>query len=202
MPTHIRAQCIWQMESLLPRDAVMINPCFRHNPIGGWLPANAQQLADDLAAALKAWEVGPTLHQLTVKLYDIEGTKPVRPMATKVLTPNTAMGWSVPPELSCCLSFYGGVNRPDQRGRLYIPVQKSDTASAAAPRPTSTIRTKIGALAPIFAGLGGIDVDWIVWSKTQQHATQVTNWFVDDDWDVVRSRQSRPSTRTAGTTGG
>ena len=30
----------------------------------------------------------------------------------------------------------------------------------------------------------------------------VTNWYVDDEWDVVRSRGLRATTRTAGTTSG
>lgn len=201
MSTVLRAQCTWQIESLLPRDGVMINPCFRHNlpAMGG---GSAQSIADDLAAALKAWEVGPTLHQLTVKLYDAQAPPPNRPMATKVLNANQAQGWSTPPELACCLSFYGGTNQPHQRGRIYLPVAKADTASAAAPRPTSTIRTKIAALASTFSGIGGADVDWVVYSPTRDDATKVDHYFVDDDWDIIRSRSVRPTTRTAGTTSG
>lgn len=200
MPAHLRALCYWQVNSLLPRDRMSINPCFRHQTMGiGEIDGAA--LANDLATALKAWELAPTNHELTVKIYDIEGTKPVRPIGTKVLQPAAASAASFPSELACCLSFYGGQNRPDQRGRLYIPQVKM-SVSAPGVRPTSTERLKVGDLVPILANLGGLNVDWIVWSQTRRAATKVTNWFVDDEWDVQRRRGLKPTARTSGTTSG
>jgi hypothetical protein len=204
MPTHIRAQCYWQVGSTLPRDRFVINPCFRHqlDPLDddpAW-----QDLADDLAEAIKAWEFSPTQNELTVKLYEIKdhvAGAPNRPKATKTLNAASAVEATSFREIACCLSFYGGSNSPRQRGRLYLPHFKVTTGDFAV-RPVSTTRSKVGALATIFADLGGINVDWIVWSPTNNSATKVTNWFVDDEWDVVRSRSAKPTTRTAGTTSG
>jgi hypothetical protein len=62
--------------------------------------------------------------------------------------------------------------------------------------------TKVMALGPIFANLGGSDVDWIVWSRKNHTATKVQNYWVDDEWDTVRSRGLKRSTRQVATTSG
>jgi hypothetical protein len=66
----------------------------------------------------------------------------------------------------------------------------------------SITRDAVGELPDILAGIGGADVDWIVWSRKQKLAHQVTDWFVDDEWDVIRSRGFTPAQRTTGTTSG
>jgi hypothetical protein len=198
MPTHIRAMCQWQVGSALPKDVMQITPCFRADAVFPGDDPTWTDLADDLADGLNTW--ADTLkRQLTVKLYDIAGTKPNRPKATAVRDVGHIDESPFPRELALCLSFYGGPNAPKNRGRLYVPLQFFSSTNPG-PRPTPTHRTKVGDLAAIFAGLGGIGVDWIVWSPTVDAATAVENWFVDDEWDVQRRRGLRPTTRTTGTT--
>jgi hypothetical protein len=200
VPTHIRALCSWQCDTALPRDAMTINPHFRHQ---GVLPGDDPTyatLANDLATGLNGWGTGSANRQLTVKLYDLADTEPRRPKATKVLNTGLASASSYPREVCLCLSFFGGNNLPQNRGRLYIPMWA--TGGSAGLRPDAAQRTKAGDLVPVLAGLGGVDIDWIVWSPTRNAATKVTNWFVDDEWDTQRRRGLRPTTRTAGTTGG
>ena len=67
-------------------------------------------------------------------------------------------------------------------------------------RPSQTTRDKVAELAPILAALGGVDVDWSVWSKVDGQARAVTNWWIDDEWDTQRLRGLRGATRTEGTT--
>lgn len=204
MPTHFRAQIGWAVDSLLPKDQVTINPCFRHQTdLGSLLGADWQQLADDLAASIQV-VVGTPARQCTVKLYNlidpVPGT-PHRPLASKILATGVNQASQSPGELALALSYYGGANGPHERGRLYLPyyfINKATTSLGN--RPNSTDRTNAGAYVPVFAALGGSNVDWIVWSRTNKSATKVTNWYVDDEWDVVRSRGLRPSARTAGTT--
>jgi hypothetical protein len=69
-------------------------------------------------------------------------------------------------------------------------------------RPTSAVRNRVAELVPILAGLGGLDVDWVVYSRVTDTARKVTNWWVDDAWDIQRRRGLRPTTRTEGTTSG
>lgn len=201
MPTHIRAQVAWQLDSMLPRDAVQVTPCFRHQLglIEG--APEWQDLADDLADAINGWHVNPTIHQLQVKLYDIEGEPINRPKAIAVRNPGSATGTGWPREVALCLSFNGGNNEPRNRGRIYLPYAKLGTGTPDV-RPSTTIRDKAAALVPIFANLGGSNVDWIVWSPTALAATKVERWYVDDEYDTIRKRGLKPTTRTSGTTGG
>jgi hypothetical protein len=204
MPTHIRAQCCWQIDSLFPRDRACINPCFRHQSLLVEGAPEWQQLADDLAAGINGWGLNSAGHELVVNLYEIKDAvagEPNRPKATKKLNAGVSGATTAPGEIALCLSFYGGSNSPRERGRLYLPYYMVN-ATAPPNRPSTAARTKAGDLVPILAGLGGVNVDWIVWSPTRKAATKVTNWFVDDEWDTVRRRGLKPSVRTAGTTGG
>jgi hypothetical protein len=204
MPTHIRAMCYWQVGTMLPRDRMMINPCFRHQD--EWIEGapDWQTLADDVAAAIKGWEVSPTAHELTVKLYKIQDPvagEPNRPKATKILNVGMSAESAVFREQAICLSFYGGQNFPRQRGRLYIPAVKC-TSNDFNVRPNATSRGKVEALGPLLAALGGVNMDWIVWSPTNKTATKVEKLFVDDEWDVQRRRGLKPTLRTLISTGG
>lgn len=204
MPTHIRAQVQWHVGTMLPRDVCQITPCFRHQLGIVEGDPDWQTLADDLAAGLQTW-CSPILgnsNQLDVKLYEIGEPPPNRPRAVKVLNAGNSAEANSFREAACCLSFYGGDNTPRQRGRLYIPAFIASSGSTLGVRPSTTIRSKIAELVPLFAGLGGVNVDWIVWSPTAQAATRVENWWVDDEWDVQRRRGLKSTARTAGTTGG
>lgn len=201
MATIFRAQCYWQVGSMLPRDRFTITPHFQHQQIDIINPADWQALAEDLATGLKGWEMAPTAHELTVKLYKLDDEPPRRPVATVVKTANQSAQPTYMREVALCLSFNGGTNKPNERGRLYIPhVKCSNTAPAA--RPPQADRDKVAALVPIFSGLGGVNVDWGIYSPTKRAFTKAERYFVDDEWDVQRRRGDRPTARTAGTTGG
>jgi hypothetical protein len=120
-------------------------------------------------------------------------------MATKNATGQSASG--NPRELAICLSFYADRNIPRHRGRLYFPAPIV-AGSSLSVRPSSIAMNAVAAFVPVFAGLGGVDVDWVVWSEKDRTARKVTNWWVDDEWDVVRSRGLRPTTRLTGSTSG
>jgi hypothetical protein len=92
------------------------------------------------------------------------------------------------------------VNTKRRRGRLYVPFYWLFPASALADRPSLTVRTKVGDLAQVLQDLGGVDIDWSVWSKADGQARAVSNWWVDDEWDTQRRRGLRPTTRVSGST--
>jgi len=188
-----RLQTAWQLDSAFPRDKVIITPHF--NDAGAL--TDPQSLCDDLAAALDAWF--PTPAELKVTAYDAQGTPPVYPQGETILRPTATTPSSQPREVACCLSFYSERNLPRQRGRLYIPLQFL-TSGAPGVRPNTTVTGKVAALAPIFEALGGPDVDWSVFSRITNTPHPVTNWWVDNEWDVMRSRGLRGDTRVTGTT--
>jgi hypothetical protein len=190
MPTW-KLQTSFAMDTTFPRDRMVITPHFDD----GSAITGPQGLCDDLAAALDGWTSGT--QEIQVKAYDVEGTPPVFPAAEAIVNPGAAPASNVPREVAVCLSFYAERNLPRQRGRLYIPL--AVTGLGAGVEPDSLIRQKVADLVPIFANLGGTDVDWCVWSPTTQTMRSVTNWWVDNEWDTVRSRGLRASERLEGT---
>lgn len=201
MPTHIKALVSWQVGTGQPRDAHMITPSFRHQTDLLDFDVGWQGLADDLHAAVKGWTTFAGNRSLTVKLYRIGGAKPNRPQAIK--SDNVAIfpEVSMPRELAVCLSFYGGQNRADQRGRLYVPAWVCTTAAPQV-RPHSAYTDVVKALPPLLAALGGVNVDWGVWSPTRNAFTRAEKWYVDDEWDVQRRRGLVPTTRALVSTSG
>lgn len=193
---------IWKLQvaiaadSVFPRDKMVMTPHF--NDQGA--TTDPQSLCTDLAAALKPWITNSQGHQIEVTAYDAQGAVPVVPQGYAVVSAGLAAAMPCPREIAVCLSFYSGFNRARQRGRLYVPYGLIGTAAGLDVRPSATVRTKIGTLAPILQDLGGVDVDWCIFSKVGNVARPVTNWWVDDEWDTVRSRGLRATTRTQGTT--
>jgi|SRR3954452_1638430 hypothetical protein len=196
MAVHIRAQVRWPAHTNVPADVATINPCFRNTLAApGW---DADGLAQDLANGIGAWQFD-TNDPVEVRLYDIQGAKPVYPMAIAHYMPgNVAADISQPPETAVCLSFYADHPEPRRRGRLYIPSWKMGGKDQLNDYVNPVLQAKAGALAPLLAGLGGVDIQWIVWSHRDNAAHQVTNWWVDDSWDTVRSRGRKARGRITG----
>jgi len=187
-------QCAWQLDTSFPRDALVITPHFNDQGVG----SDPEGLANDLADALNGWEPGSV--PLKIKVYDAQGTVPVYPVAEV-----TRNGPAVPlaganREVAVCLSFYAGSNRPRHRGRLYIPAPVAGMALTGS-RPSAGVQQKAADLVPLFADLGGADVDWCVYSRLDDTARSVSHWWVDNAWDVQRRRGLQPTARLEGDVG-
>jgi hypothetical protein len=190
-----RAQCSVWYDSTLPRDAMTINPHF--NDRGP--TSSPSTLANDLATILSNGVTGTP--QIQVKLYDAQDPPPNFPKATKILNVGNAPASSVCRELALCLSYYAGENRPTKRGRLYFPLQWNALKTVGV-RPTAGQQTDVQNWATHFSSLGGADVDWGVYSRKLDSFDKVTNVYIDDEWDIMRSRGLRPTTRLASTPSG
>jgi hypothetical protein len=59
---------------------------------------------------------------------------------------------------------------------------------------------KIGDYAKVLEDIGGVNVDWCVWSRLERKARSVTDWWVDNEWDVQRRRGLKATQRKTGTT--
>jgi hypothetical protein len=195
--TAIRAQCSWQIDSANPTDVLVITPHFK--VVGGPLfpSADYDSLANDLATALDTYTALHT--QLTVKLYDAEAAAPNFPKATKTVRQATIASSPSNRDLALCLSYYSDVNRPRHRGRLYIPCPLIAINGGAATATPANLVT-VSNIVPIFTGLGGINVDWVVWSRVDRVSRPVTDWYVDNSWDTQRRRGGKASNRLTGTT--
>lgn len=192
MPIY-RAQLAVHLDGNLPRDSIVITPHFDDHGLG----SDPQGLADDLAAAYASFLTGTK--RVTCKMYVATGAPPHYPVGEAEVNSGASVPSSCPREVSLCLSFFSERNVPRRRGRVYCPMAALGLGIGLT-RPSGVIMGKVAELAPIFEELGGADVDWVVWSRSDQTARPVTDWYVDDEWDTVRSRGLRPTTRITGTT--
>lgn len=149
-------------------------------------------LANDAATAwLNTWYQNASPPHITVKVYNAESAPPNDPIA--VAEKNVAAPlWSpnYPTQLAVCLSYKGG-QRPWQRGRMYLAPWLSTGFAGSNPgmRVSTTMQNAALALADALAGLGGIDIDWGVWSRTKREFAPTSLSWVDDSWDVQRRRK-------------
>jgi hypothetical protein len=194
--TVIRAQCAFQVDSADPSDVLMINPHFKIVNLPG-LSNDVQGLADDLSTALNTWDILAT--QVTVKMYDAQHAPPNYPLATSVKRQGQIVATNINRDIAVCLSYYAGVNRPRYRGRLYVPCALRNIVPSGAFVSTASMNN-VATLVPILTGLGGLDVDWVVYSRVDNTSRPVTDWFVDNSWDTQRRRGPRPTSRISGTT--
>jgi hypothetical protein len=72
--------------------------------------------------------------------------------------------------------------------------------STSGPVANGTITAKVAALVPILTGLGGVNVDWVVWSSKLRTSVPVTDWHVDNAFDTQRRRGIGATVTVSGTT--
>lgn len=184
--TTFRVHIAFPADSALPRDEMQITPHFSGD--------NAQALANALKANLIAQPIIAT-KPFKIRVYDATKAPPSYPLAFAEQT-GTPVTTSIPRELAICLSYYATVNRPRYRGRLYLPAFMFGTSASL--RPTSGQRATALGFAAVFDQNLPSGHNWVVWSKVAQQQNGVSNWWVDDEWDVVRSRGLRSTTRDVG----
>lgn len=193
---------VWRLQTSMlsdtpfDKDRLVITPHFNT----GSLFQDPQQLCQDLAAGIHTIIVGGGTREIRVTAYDAQGAPPVYPQGEAVVNAGLSPAGKSPRELSMCLSFYGQNNRPRQRGRLYIPVAVLSGSFATEVRPSASLMTEVAKFVPLFTGLGGADVDWCIYSQVDNVPRSVQHWWVDDEWDIQRSRGLAASTRITGDT--
>jgi len=195
MPPIKLSTTVWA-DSILPRDGVQINPVVNvQNPVPEY-----DTLVNDWMVAFKGYSPTANTNQVQVKAYDVSRPKPNYPVYERLDNGGIAGPASGIREPAMCLSFYAGQNIKRRRGRLYLPVFILQASNSYGVRPQQAMLDKVAALVPILTALGGVDVDWSVWSSVDGQARAVTNWWIDNEWDTQRRRGLRGTTRTEGTT--
>jgi hypothetical protein len=184
--TTFRAQIAFPADSALVRDEMVITPHF-----GG---DDAQALANVLKANLIA-NTAIATSPFKIKIYDAQKAPPSYPLAfaEQTGTPKTT---GIPREVSLCLSYYSTYNRPRYRGRLFLPA--CFLGSTAGVRPSAGQITAALGWAAIFTTGLPPNTNWVVYSPTAGQAYGVSDWWVDDEWDTVRSRGLRSTSRQVG----
>jgi hypothetical protein len=183
-----RAQVAFQFDSALPRDVICVTPHYNSTDPQGL----ANVLKDNLIANT---HVGATT-VFSIKIYDALGTPPQFPLATA----SNGTGFTAsaaPREIALCFSYYATRNAPRYRGRLYLPM--AIFGGTLQLRPTTTQQQAAADLGKAFGSALPGGTQMVVYSRREKVARPVTNYWVDDEWDTVRSRGLRSSTRVTGT---
>lgn len=178
------AQIGFPFDTDFPRDVVTMNPHY----IGD----NAQGLADALKQNLIGSAYVPANMPFRIKVYDAKAPKPSYPLAEA----SQGTGHTVttaPREVALCLSYYATWNRPSYRGRVYIP--HFFLGGALGLRPTATQMTNALSWHGILGSGLPAQTVWCVYSRKSGLSSGISNVWVDDEWDTVRSRGMRGQTR-------
>lgn len=199
MATYIRAQVSLYKAGDLAADWITNTLHFKHTlePLS---TLDWESLAQDLATLMGTYRAIPGgYNRQTTKLYSLEDPlpRPVKAERTDTLAPSG--GDTAPREVALCLSYYSERNLPRNRGRLFI-----GPWSSANERPSSGQIAQLTALKDLLADLGGVDVQWCVYSRTtpgglDEKFKQVSAGWVDNEWDTVRSRGLKATARNAWT---
>jgi hypothetical protein len=189
MTMNLRASIGFPLDSALPRDVVSINPVFNGD--------DAEGLANALATNIKAHAGFAATTPFTIKVYNADKGPPNFPLA--IVTNGSGFTTSsVPRELALCLSYFTTWNRPTYRGRLYFPAHF--VTSTLQVRPTQAARDAVISMKSLFTSGMPSGTVWVVYSKVQKKSQgAVTDVWCDDEWDVMRSRGLRGTTRSTGT---
>lgn len=158
-------------------------------------PIDYNVLAADLGTIYMArsWCAGM---QVQVRAYNMDDPKP---RAERAYYVNLAGGTAknVPRQIAVALSYYADRNLPRRRGRIFTGPWTLDEKYV----PNSMI-AELNTFRQALAGLGGLNVDWSVYSPTDNDHYRISNAWVDNSWDVIRSRKLRATGRTMWTLNG
>lgn len=190
MPTHVVVQCAFDFDTALPRDRMVMTPCFRWSNLS---IQDADSLANNVLDAFEANFTDALGTHSIARVYDLEGARPVLPMASVERHVGLLATNDRPRELALCLSFAGGQRQPRQRGRLYLP--SKFVTSAVTLRPSNDALSRAVEFGADLHAVGGTNVDWIVWSRRLQAATEVNYCWSDNEWDIQRRRGLRGTSR-------
>jgi hypothetical protein len=135
--------------------------------------------------------VATTGHQL--KCYDLADLEPRAPVRDQGIGTLSVGGAPLPTELAICISFQGprqsGVEQARRRGRLYLgPMASANVATDG--RVISGAMTVIGGALQnmLDASQAAATWAWAVYSRKNEAAIEVTNAWIDNEWDVQRRR--------------
>jgi len=166
--------------------------------IGSLLDTDLESMCQDIVAMWQARYGNPT-HEVHCKAYDTDAV-PNYPRAEAIVNVGSIWPVDVPREVALCLSWAGAHRgRKDERGRMYLMPGLNPSLAAYGARPSTAALD--WALAwydtpnQSFPDLGGVDWQFGTWSPTYKKFTPSQQAWVNDDWDTMRSRSLRETTR-------
>ena len=186
----------------LPRDDV-VNTIYLDTdpePVSGEITTpDYGALAQDVAALWAGSRAWPDqVKDIYVKAYDMGQDEPREVKADRLVVPANRSSSGGPREVALCLSFYSQRNLPRNRGRLYLGPFTAGQVNTE--RPAADVIAAAMALGAGIANIGGTNVDWCVRSSVDNVYRKVTNYWVDNEWDHIRARGYKATSRSTATT--
>lgn len=178
-----RVQISFPADSALPRDEMSITPHFSGDAPSALADALAQNLITFGSVGAKPFKI---------KVYDALKAPPSYPLATQEQV-GAAPATGVPREITMCLSYYSNFNRPSFRGRLYLPYTL--IGGVAGTRPSTAQQQAVLDFSDVLTQGLPAGHRWVVWSKKNHQANDVTHIWCDNEWDTQRSRGMRGDAR-------
>lgn len=163
-------------------DAIVNTLYFNVSNLGPGDGPDFQELGDDLFTIWqgRTWASGLLLE---IRGYNMDDPEPREPKYTKRAQVAGTFK-NGPRQVALCLSYYADRNLPRHRGRIYLgPWDTTDLWA------TSAQVNAVMALPQLLADLGGVNVDWSLWSPTTQTHTRIDHAWCDNSWDIIRSRK-------------
>ena len=148
-------QVVQSRDTLLAADAVVNTVHLNHL---GQDP-DYDALCASVGGAFATWW-GSRGGQLRVTAYGVEGPGPHDPLGTWMESSGSSPTSLSPREVALCLSYYAVMNKPRQRGRLFLPIGARDSSLGA--RPTDPQIAAAITLGQALSAVGGVNVDWVV----------------------------------------
>lgn len=189
----VAAQTAFAVDSLLARDQQIITSHFNVHTLPLIDSTDWDDLATDLNNAIHSALGNDTGHQQKTTLYNLDDAKPRPVKAVHTINSGLSAAADRPREVALCLSFHADRNIPRYRGRVFVP--GVILPGSLGGRPTTAQQNTVLSLAAGFANLGAGDVDWCVFSRVDNVHRPVQHAWVDDEWDTIRSRGARATTR-------
>lgn len=182
----------WKADSDLPENTFTNTLYFNISGSGPLNPAQWDTLCADLHTLYTDY-TKPSFtggRRVTVKAYDMADAEP-RPIKGQYTEPAAGTLPAGAPQVALCLSYYADRNLPRQRGRIYTGPWANSQIN-----PSQATIDSLITLANGFLNLGGVDVDWSLYSPTTGDHTRINHGWVDNSWDIIRSRKFKATART------
>lgn len=201
----------------IPKD-VAVNT-FHFQKLGDWDEAVAENICNGLVDFYNEAIAGNTLakylscvikrssNACTIKGYDLGDAEPRPPRKVFNWTLGAATGsTTLPLEVACCASYQAdrvaGQAQARRRGRLFIgpldPSANNAGGTSSFPQPATAFVNRLNSgmveLQATFPPLG--EAVWSVFSRKNDDMYNVTNGWVDNDFDTQRRRGPKASSRT------
>lgn len=204
VPVMYKLMTILNMDTNLPADAATMTTHWQYDgagtPSAEALLRPKQLFAYFLDGLFTNNILSAAVNHANVqwKLYDMNDPEPRSPVSQGTETPySTTASIEAPPELSIVCSFQGdvvsGTPQSRRRGRVYVgPL--GFLAGSSIPS-TQQDHVRDAAQAMLDAVQADANWTWGIYSRVDDAFVEVTNGWVNNNWDIQRRRGLLPTSR-------